>query len=191
MKPSAWKTALLERNGRGLGFPALLLAVLTLFLLKDAFNAGGPPRLPCRHPAFVQIEGDVGHPGVYPLCVEPTLTVLVEAAGGLTGNAGLASADNGPLTSGDKVVLLTDGENVAVSKAEMSAFYKIALGLPISINTASEEGLTALPGIGPRSAQAIVEERDKRGGFKSLKEIKKVPGIGPKLYRKIRPYLIL
>jgi competence protein ComEA len=190
-KPSAWKTALLERNGRRLGFPALLLAILMLFLLKDASNPGGPPGLPCRHPAFVQIEGNVRHPGVYPFCVEPTLTALVEAAGGLMGNAGLASAENGPLTSGDKVVLLTEGENVVASKGEMSAFYKMTLGLPISINTASEEDLTALPGIGPRSAQAIVEERDKRGGFKNLEEIKKVRGIGRKLYRKIRPYLIL
>ena len=162
-----------------------------LFLLKDAFKTVEPARLPCHHPPFVQIEGDVRHPGVYPLCVEPTLTALVVAAGGLTGKAGLASDEDWLLKSGDKIVLRMDGVKVTISKTEMSAFYKIALGLPISINTESEDGLTALPGIGPRSAKAIVEERNKRGGFKNPKEISKVPGIGRKLYRKIRPYLTL
>jgi competence ComEA-like helix-hairpin-helix protein len=188
---SVWKTAPLERNGSGLGFLALLLAILMLFLLKDAFKTEGPAGPSCRHPAFVQIEGAVRHPGVYPLCVEPTVAALVEAAGGLTGKAVLGSGKDGLLKSGDRIFLRTDGMKVAVSKTEMSAFYKAALGLPISINTESEEGLTALPGIGATSAKAIVEERNKRGGFKNLAEIMKVPGIGRKLYRKIRPYLIL
>jgi competence protein ComEA len=185
------KTALLERNGSGPGFLAILLVILMLFFLKDALRTDGPAGAACPHPAFVQIEGAVRHPGVYRLCAEPTLAALVEAAGGLTGKATLGSGENSPLNSGDRIFLHTDGMKVAVSKTEMSAFYKITLGLPISINTESEEGLTALPGIGATSAKAIVKERNKRGGFKSLDEIMKVPGIGQKLFRKIRPYIIL
>jgi competence protein ComEA len=191
MRLSAWKTALLERNGSGLGFLALLLALLMLFLLKDAFKTEGPAGPSCIHPAFVQIEGAVRHPGVYPLCVEPTLSALVDAAGGLSDKAGLGSSKDRLLKSGDRIFLRTDGMELSVSKTEMSAFHKMALGLPLSINTESEEGLTALPGIGPMSAKAIVQERSKRGGFKNLDEIMKVPGIGLKLYRKIRPYIIL
>jgi competence protein ComEA len=188
---SAWKTAPLERNGSGLGFLALLLAILTLFLLKDAFRTDGRAGPSCPDPAFVQIEGAVKHPGVYPLCAEPTVAALVEVAGGLTGKAILGSGKDVPLKSGDRVFLCTDGMTVSVSKTEMSAFYKLTLGLPISINTESEEGLTALPGIGAATAKALVEERKKRGGFKNLDEIMEVPGIGPKLYRKIRPSLTL
>jgi competence protein ComEA len=162
-----------------------------LFLFKDAFKTEGPVGPSCIHPAFVQIEGAVRHPGVYPLCVEPTLSALVDAAGGLTGKAGLGSSKDRPLKSGDRIFLRTDGMKVSVSKSEMFAFHKMALGLPLSINTESEEGLTALPGIGAILAKAIVEERGKRGGFKNLDEIMKVPGIGLKLYRKIRPYIIL
>jgi competence ComEA-like helix-hairpin-helix protein len=188
---SAWKKARRERNGSGLGFLALLLALLMLFLFKDAFKTEGPVGPSCIHPAFVQIEGAVRHPGVYPLCVEPTLSALVDAAGGLTGKGGLESRKDRLLKSGDKILLRTNGMKVAVSKTEMSAFHKMALGLPLSINKESEEGLTALPGIGATSAKAIVEERNKRGGFKNLDEIMRVPGIGLKLYRKIRPHIIL
>jgi competence protein ComEA len=73
----------------------------------------------------------------------------------------------------------------------MSAFYKITLGIPISLNKESETGLTAIPGIGPGLAKAIVRERSERGGFQHLRDVLSVKGIGPKLYEKIKPYVIL
>jgi competence protein ComEA len=188
----AWKTVRQERNGNPAGFLALLLAILMLFLLKDVLKTSGSDRLPCDDPFFVQIEGDVKHPGVYPLCVRPTLAALIEAAGIVTTDCpALASGDNPLLKSGQKVVFHNDGRKMAISKGEMSAFYKITVGLPISLNHESEEGLTALPGVGPRLAEAIVQERSKRGGFRDLREVAEVSGIGSKLYHKIRPYLIL
>ncbi len=78
-----------------------------------------------------------------------------------------------------------------VKVKEMSAFYKTTLGIPICLNSESEMGLTALPGIGLGLAKAIVEERTKRGGFKSLGELLSINGIGEKLYGKITPYLTL
>ena len=74
---------------------------------------------------------------------------------------------------------------------EISAFYKITLGLPICLNSESEMGLSAIPGIGLGLAKAIVAERTKRGGFKSLGELRSINGIGEKLHRKITPYLTL
>ena len=73
----------------------------------------------------------------------------------------------------------------------MSAFYKFTLGIPLSLNEESEEGLTAIPGIGPGLAGVIVNERNKRGGFKDLDEIKTIYGIGEKVYKKIAPYIRL
>jgi DNA uptake protein ComE-like DNA-binding protein len=75
--------------------------------------------------------------------------------------------------------------------SEMTAFQKMTLGLHVSINLESLEGLTAVPGIGPGLAGLIVIERDIRGGFKSLNEIKSIRGIGPGLYKRVRPYLVL
>ena len=76
-----------------------------------------------------------------------------------------------------------------VCKAERTAFQKITLGECVSINTEGLEGLTAVPGIGPKTAGLIIHERKKSGGFKSLDEILSIRGIGPALYGKIRPYL--
>ena len=78
-----------------------------------------------------------------------------------------------------------------VFDTEITAFQKITLGMPVSINTEGREGLTAVPGIGSKIAELIVREREKSGGFKSIDEIRSIRGIGPTLYGKIRPYLEL
>jgi len=75
--------------------------------------------------------------------------------------------------------------------SEMTSFHKITFGMPVSINTESLESLTAVPGIGPKLAELIIRERESLGGFKSLDEILSIKGIGPALYGKISPYLVL
>ena len=81
-----------------------------------------------------------------------------------------------------------NGEGHYSRTSEMTAFQKMTLGMHVSINLESLEGLTAVPGIGPGLAGLIVRERDNRGGFKSLDEIKSIRGIGPGLYKRVRPY---
>ena len=73
----------------------------------------------------------------------------------------------------------------------MTAFQKMTLGMHVSVNLESLEGLTAVPGIGPELARLIVRERNTKGCFKSLNEIKTIRGIGPVLYKKVKPYLVL
>jgi competence protein ComEA len=95
------------------------------------------------------------------------------------------------LTSGQKVLVIRDESKCGVSLGEMGAFYKISLSIPLSVNRESQEGLTAIPGIGLKLAGAIVQARENRGGFKTLDDVATVPGIGKALYRKIKPYLVL
>jgi competence protein ComEA len=59
----------------------------------------------------------------------------------------------------------------------------------VNVNTATLEELTALPGIGEKRAQAIIEARKQKGGFKSVDELTEVKGIGPANLEKLRPYL--
>ncbi len=59
----------------------------------------------------------------------------------------------------------------------------------VNVNTATAEELTALPGIGEKRAQAILETRKEKGGFKSVDELTEVKGIGPANLEKLRPYL--
>ena len=61
----------------------------------------------------------------------------------------------------------------------------------ISINSAGINELCTLPGIGPKTAQKIIEYREKAGSFHSLEEIMEVNGIGKAKFTKIREYITL
>jgi comEA protein len=55
----------------------------------------------------------------------------------------------------------------------------------VNINTANLKTLSSLAGIGPERAKNIIDYRSKNGSFKSIEELKKVKGIGDKIYSKI------
>jgi competence protein ComEA len=61
----------------------------------------------------------------------------------------------------------------------------------VNLNTATKDELVALPGIGPAKAQAIVDYRNQHGPFRSIDEIRKVKGIGEKLFLSIKPELTI
>ena len=65
------------------------------------------------------------------------------------------------------------------------------LGLKIPINEASLEDLMALPGVGPGRAKKILQWREKRGPFQFAGDLQKVPGIGPKTFKELSPYISL
>jgi competence protein ComEA len=59
----------------------------------------------------------------------------------------------------------------------------------VNVNTATLDELVQLPGIGEKRAQAILEARQQRGGFKSVDELLDIRGIGPANLEKLRPHL--
>ena len=61
----------------------------------------------------------------------------------------------------------------------------------ININTATAEQLVLLPGLGKKTADAVIEYRTKNGNFKAVDDITKVKGIGAKKLEKIKSYLVL
>lgn len=67
----------------------------------------------------------------------------------------------------------------------------LALGVPIGINSATLEDLLMLPGIGPKLAKKIIEYRKFKGRFKNPYELRKVHGIGQKKFKSIRQLISL
>ena len=62
-----------------------------------------------------------------------------------------------------------------------------APGAKLNLNTATQAQLEALPGIGPTYAQSILAERQRRGGFTSVNELRGVRGIGDKRFAELAP----
>jgi competence protein ComEA len=62
----------------------------------------------------------------------------------------------------------------------------VTAAAPVNLNTASAAQIAALPGIGPKAAERIVEYRQKHGGFKKIEELMNVKGIGEKSFLKLK-----
>jgi competence protein ComEA len=182
----------LEIDDRATGFLVLLSFLLVLYSLNTILAHSRPPGASGEGDFFIEVSGDVESPGVYRFDYPPDIMDLMDRAGAM--NLDMAHPKRlieGPLSTGKVVTVRQDPLNTRLAISEMSAFYKITLGIPISLNTESETGLTAIPGIGPGLAKTIVRERSERGGFQSWRDVLSVKGVGPRLYEKIRPYVIL
>lgn len=151
----------------------------------------------------VHVEGAVQNPGLYTLAEGARVHDAIVAAGGALPE-GVPGALNlaAPLADGTKIYVYTReeletgcapkafGASYAPAQpgAPAGAGYGAASGL-VSINTASAAELEALPGIGPATAQKIIEYRTLHGPFRSVDDLIHVSGIGPKTLEKLRPYL--
>jgi competence protein ComEA len=173
------------------GFPVLILLMLGISFLKSAAgDNNSPDAVHADGNVFVQVEGDVEFPGVYSFDHEPDLSEAMEKGRGESSSSTEDNKSN-PLHSGTKVMIREEKGRFRYSFGEISSFNKITLGLPVSINAESEEGLAAVPGIGQSLAGEVVRERKRRGGFKSLEELKSVNGIGDKKYKTISAHVTL
>jgi competence protein ComEA len=137
----------------------------------------------------VHVAGAVATPGVYDLAADARVIDAVEAAGG-----GAPEADLNRLNLAAKVA---DGQRVLVQRIGEAAPSGTGTtggtdggsadpsGL-VNVNSATPAELEALPGIGPTLAEAIITERERRGGFRSVNELRDVRGIGEKRFADLK-----
>jgi competence protein ComEA len=127
----------------------------------------------------VDVVGAVRRPGLYRLTQGARVADALSRAGGATPRAQLDLVNlAAPISDGEQVVVPRQGAAVSGSAAGGGAPAGAAAG-PVHLNTATLEQLDALPGVGPVTAQKILDYRQKHGAFGSVDELDAIPGIGP------------
>jgi competence protein ComEA len=128
----------------------------------------------------VHVAGEVRDPGVYRLPQGSRVTDAIERAGGATSQA---------LPDGLNLAAeLADGQQVVLPSRSPSAgpLGSAATEGPISLGTATIEQLDTIEGIGPVTAEDILEFRDEHGGVGSIEELDEISGIGPATMEALR-----
>lgn len=163
---------------------ALLLFLGSKLLARPPADATlAPPAAPPAETStiptglvVVDVVGAVRRPGLYRLSQGARIADAVSRAGGATAKADLALVNlAAPLADGEQVVVPGRGGSPAGSAGTAGA----AAAGPVHLSTATLEQLDALPGIGPVTAQKILDYRQEHGAFTSVDALDAVPGIGP------------
>lgn len=143
---------------------------------------------------YVDVKGEVHHPGVYQMKAENRVKDLIEAAGGFTSLADDQKLNLAQLLEDQMVIVVPKkGEEVNSELAQAPTPHKKEVGKEgkVNINTATVEELKTLKGIGEKKAEAIIEYRKQNGSFKNKEELMKVRGIGKKLYESFQERVIV
>jgi competence protein ComEA len=196
--------------------PSSLITIVSLVLVGGLIIAGMalvlqtrpvPVEITIRPPVPTATDGPTETPGPILIYVtgavkEPNTTVslpagsrvqeAVEAAGGMLEEADLARVNLAAvLRDGDQVFVPTIGNDTASADATSEVMLATPPGgTKVYINTATLEELDALPGIGPATAQSILDYREANGPFTSLEDLDQVSGIGPALLESIAPLVV-
>lgn len=131
---------------------------------------------------YVYVCGEVLNPGVYQVEEGARMYQVIDLAGGVLETA----ADNylnlaESVTDGLKIVVPTQEESEKLEVVQEEAASQF-----ININTANEETLTTLPGIGASKAKSIISYRESKGGFTSIEELMEIEGIKEGVYNKVK-----
>ncbi|RJR22195.1 MAG: hypothetical protein C4582_07000 [Desulfobacteraceae bacterium] len=174
-----------RKSDRKIGFLAVFLGLLLLHAIRISMpvSAGALE----KGKIFLELRGDLSEPGVYCFSEIPSLAEILDRFGASEG----AEALGGDIvfSSGKGVEISKEKGKFRLSLFDMTGYYKTTLGIPISINRESREGLLAVPGIGPRIADSIVAERSRRDGALTLGDLGSLQGIGPRLLGELERYL--
>jgi competence protein ComEA len=178
---------------------AVLVAVaLVAVAVRHLHAQAAPPRLavePIRPAAkapaagsaragpvlVVDVEGSVRRPGLVRLPAGSRVVDAVAQAGGVTRAADRSSINlAAPVSDGQQVLVPSRASAGGTSSpGGGSTSGAGAAAGPVSLSSASAEQLDTLPGVGPVTAQKIVDYRAEHGAFHSVEELDAIPGIGP------------
>jgi competence protein ComEA len=187
----------LTRSQLALGIGAALVIVVlgARYLGHDAGSAGPGPATN-RRPvliersrageAVVHVVGAVRRPGVYRFPAGARVEDAVRRAGGATRRADLGGLNLAAKVGDGLQVVVPRRGQTGTTTAPAADGAPGAPALPVNLNTATLEQLDTLDGVGPATARKILAYRQQHGGFRSVGELDRVSGIGPKKLAALR-----
>ena len=178
---------------RALAYVLALLTMLSLagrVALRDESPApaAAPLNLRAEPPparkVVVHVVGQVYKPGLYSLPEGSRVDDAIKRAGGPKPKAALVLVNlAAPVADGQQVVVPSNRE---AAQALAGGSVAGGAGGRVHLNSATLDQLDELPGIGPVTAQKILDYRSEHGAFGSVEELDAVPGIGPATLDELR-----
>lgn len=131
--------------------------------------------------ATVHVVGAVRRPGVYRLRLGQRVEDAIRRAGGARDSTDLQAINlAAKVADGQQVVVPRRAEAGGNGAPAGGGVAGAAPSAPINLNSATAEQLDTLDGVGPATAQKILEYRTQHGGFSSIDDLAQIAGIGPK-----------
>jgi competence protein ComEA len=135
----------------------------------------------------VHVVGAVRRPGLYRLAHGARIDDALRRAGGATRRADLSLVNlAAPLSDGTQVVVPKRAPPEPAGSEPPGSDEATPAAGPVHLNTATVEQLDELPGVGPVTAQKIIEYREQHGAFSSIDDLDAIPGIGPARLEQLR-----
>ena len=139
----------------------------------------------------VYVSGEVNFPGLVELPSDSRIADAIKACGDFTPLADKAKINLAQkLTDGMQIQVSSkapvNNSNEQVNDTNSNSPNNNSSSNLININTATKEDLDTLPGIGPATAQKIIDYRQEHGNFSSIEDIKNVKGIGEAKFSKMQ-----
>jgi competence protein ComEA len=177
------------RSGGSMAVPAAGPVTASVSPVAGLATPGASSSPTASSEVVVDVTGRVRRPGIVVLQLGDRVVDALRAAGGPLRGTDLSTLN--------QARLLVDGEQIVVGGAPVpgvaaSASAASAPAAPlVNLNTATQAELESLPGIGPVTAQSILEWREANGRFTSVEELLEVDGIGDATLADIAPYVTL
>ncbi len=175
----------LERHRSTLATALVVLVAVAAFAVlqvprRPALQVTAPASPPTPPSIKVHVVGAVQSPGVYQLAADARVEDGLKAAGGPVPSADLSSLNlAAPLKDGQQLAVPEVGTSSASAPPAVQS-------TKLDLNRASMADLDALPGIGPVTAQKLVEYRTKQGRFNSIDELKDAKLLTSSTFEKIK-----
>lgn len=135
----------------------------------------------------VHVVGAVASPGLYDLEPGCRTSEAIEAAGGPSPAADLSRINLAAKVADGQQLVVPDASTVVGSNPGAQP----AADTPVNLNSADIDELTTLDGIGPKTAQKIIDYRQEHGGFSHIEELMEVPGIGTGKFDQVKDKVVV